>query len=160
MLNPMMKQTQPNRWSCLLTSFAIALATKQKFIFDWLGHDGSEIIWPEEEDPYNRRSFHIQELIDYTWWRGFSVTGFEPYPRSSNRKGEPYRIEFPIGNQERLLRVMKTHRGVITGRTVESQAYHAVAWNNETGKIWNPNGEVEDLSSIAINTFWAIANVM
>jgi len=135
-----MKQIQPNRWSCLLTSFTIALGTKQKFLFDWIGHDGSEIIWPNEEEPRNRRSFHIQELIDYAWWRGFAVIGFEPYPRSSNGSGAVYPIDFKINNQERLLKVMKTHRGVITGRTVDTNMPHAVAWNNQTGKVWNPNG--------------------
>ena len=62
----MLKQKQPNGWSCLPTSFAIALGVPVSDIFDYLEHDGSEEVFPGREEPYNRRSFHPQELIDYS----------------------------------------------------------------------------------------------
>ncbi len=42
--SPMKLQTSPNRWSCLPTSFAMALDVRAGQVIKWLGHDGSQVV--------------------------------------------------------------------------------------------------------------------
>lgn len=151
-------QTQPNRWSCLPTAFGILTGVNVKFIIKWLGHDGSEIVRPELEDPFNRRSFHIQEMADWALDRGLALTGFEPNPVSV-AKEKPYFVQFPIGNQNRMMLLLKRFNGVLTGQSIATGSPHAVAWNSAKGKIYNPNGEIQDLDAFAISTFWTLHRI-
>ena len=100
----MQLQKQPNKWSCLPTSFAIVLNCPVQEIFDYLGHDGSEIIWPENKDPFNRRAFHIQEMIDFAYFeKDFYVTPFEFYPQSEVEGSEVlYLTKFSGGYEKRI----------------------------------------------------------
>lgn len=53
----------PNRWSCLAACFAMLLDIDLATVWAEVGHDGSQIIRPDELPPRNRRGFHPQELI-------------------------------------------------------------------------------------------------
>lgn len=44
-------------------AFANLLDSDVQEVFDFIGHDGSEIIWPLLPEPLCRRSFHIQEIL-------------------------------------------------------------------------------------------------
>jgi hypothetical protein len=71
---------QPNRWSCLTTSFAMVLNITYDELIKEIGHDGSKLMWPDLPDPMCRQSFHIQELILCCYRRGLAVIPFEIYP--------------------------------------------------------------------------------
>jgi len=63
----MIRQISPNKWSCLLVSFAQILDVDFKELINYIGHNGSELLFPDDPrgDPYTRRSFNVQEIIDY-----------------------------------------------------------------------------------------------
>lgn len=152
----MIHQLQPNSWSCLLTSFAMAYDMPLADLIDIVGHDGSEICWPHLAPPNNRRGFHIQELIMAGNTLGFTVTPFEPQPVliSADKmfQGEP----IPIVQDrwlERFVAVMSVGRGVITGETPRG-ARHAVAWN--MGKVFDPSGQITDLDSFQVQCYWRV----
>ena len=63
---------------CMAEAFASILKTDVQNIYEYLGHDGSEIIWPELEEPLCRRTFHPQELIRFCLSHGHAVTQLEP----------------------------------------------------------------------------------
>jgi hypothetical protein len=91
-------QIKPNRWSCLVTAFAMALDIPVAELIRLVGHDGSEIVNPELPEPGCRRGFHIQEMIEACWSQGHSVTPIEVFPQSMNAVYcEPRIIWFPSG---------------------------------------------------------------
>ncbi len=146
-------QTQPNRWSCLPTAFAMALDVKVGMILKWLGHDGSVVARPELPEPDCYLGFHIQELVGYAWWLGFATTPFEARPRSVVGD-QVVPIEFAAGNAQRLINVMQGRVGVLTGQSLPRGNHHAVAWDGQ--KIYNPNGTIQTLDDFAIGTFWCV----
>jgi hypothetical protein len=143
-----------NNWSCLPTAFAIVLDIRPEFLIRQLGHDGSEIVRPEKPDPESRRSFHIQELIDYCYRHEIAVTPIEANPSSHVEEGKKQFLEFQGGNQDRMLRYLQNSVGVLTGQSVGSGQFHAVAWNGHSSKVYNPNGIIQTLNDFAINTYW------
>lgn len=147
----MMTQISPNRWSCLPTSFAIALDIPVKEIIERIGHDGSEVVWPQLPEPKCRRCFHIQELIYVSWKLGFSVTPFEPMPQLQGCESvQPIRVDPPV---KELANVLEASPGVITGKTLRGQP-HAVAWDRSS--CYDPNGTIYKLENFYLGCFWAI----
>ena len=64
-------------------------------IFDEIGHDGSQIIWPDLPEPMCRRGFHPQELIDVCLARGYAATRIELSPVHDDRDRRPGTAPFP-----------------------------------------------------------------
>lgn len=134
MLDSMIKLKKPNGWSCSITSFAMAT---DSLIFDFIaaiGHDGSEIVFPELPEPICRRGFHEQELVAACIDLGFTCTPFELWPVSDHGYGKT-RNATPM-RSEPFTRLVQRNSGVITGRTVKCG--HAVAF--ERGMIYDPDG--------------------
>lgn len=144
-------QLQPNSWSCLPTAFAIVLDIEIKEIFKLIGHDGSEIIWPDYQDPYKRRSFHVQELILVAFNLGFNITPFEQLPlQLPSPLSEQYYNSMPDRD---LTKIMFGKKGVITG-TSKTNSRHAVAWNGF--KIYDPNHSIYDVDQFIIEEFYLV----
>lgn len=64
---------QSNEWSCLPTAVSMVLDVMPKEIYDFLGHDGSEIIQSDEPYPYNHRGFTVEEMAWYCCMHGISM---------------------------------------------------------------------------------------
>ena len=87
---------KPERWMCLPTSFAMVLDLPLSAIFDEIGHDGSQIIWPDLPEPTCRRGFHPQELIHVCLNHGHAATRVELYPVLARRRtAVDYIIAYP-----------------------------------------------------------------
>lgn len=52
------------RHGCSVKALALVLNKPVEQILQVIGHDGSEITWPELPEPQRRRAFHPQELVD------------------------------------------------------------------------------------------------
>lgn len=128
---------QPTKWSCLPTSFAMVLGVTPKDIIDWCGHDGSEIIWPELEDPMKRRAFCLQEMVDFSVLQmryPVIVQVDASYgPQASDTLFNP----FHEGWHERVSRYLETD-AVLLGLT-KSGKHHAVAWDASQGVVLDPS---------------------
>lgn len=136
-----MRQEQPNPYSCLATSFAMVLRMPVQDIFKAIGHDGTEIVWPDLPEPFNRRGFHIQELTFFCLGLGFTVTQFDAVPCSKPMpaneeciKAEPYIL--PEDWESRFELALGTGDGVIVGTNIIGR-YHAVAWLG--GEVVDPS---------------------
>jgi hypothetical protein len=117
-----------------------------------IGHDGSEIWWPFLPEPNCRRTFHIQEMIDFSWKYGYNVTPFEALPMSIGRAdAEP--VNVPL-NPTRLIPIMANQEGVLTGVTLLGQA-HAIAWDGLS--CYDPDARICTIEDFKIDTFWAIS---
>lgn len=154
-------QTQPNRWSCLPTAFAMGIGIPVKQIFDYLGHDGSEIIWPEFPEPKKRKAFHIQEMIDFSLTKDVCPVHIEVNPISATEvnlifhklgqsleKGNLetsqslYReIQARMHNiktdPNRITNYLNRYKSIALG-ILPTGTLHAVAWDRNL--VYDPNG--------------------
>jgi len=130
-------QPSPNAWSCLPTSCATAVGASVRDFINHIGHDGSEVIWPELAEPSRRRGFHIQECIDILLRAGFAVTPIEVLPRLAPAFSVPSFTVLYQDSEEaafsRFSDFVYRGRGVITGYA--STVGHAVAYDH--GEIFD-----------------------
>jgi hypothetical protein len=131
-----MLQRKPNRWSCAVTAFAMALGVPVEQLIREVGHDGSEIIFPDLPEPMRRRGFHSQELIEAAWKRGFACTPIQLMPVVQGP--HDYVVQFGSGNWTRFTGFIDTTFGVLEGRG--RRCNHAVHYRY--GKVWDPDGHV------------------
>jgi hypothetical protein len=145
---------QPNDWSCLPTAFAMVTHSLPRDIFEFINHDGSEIIWPELPEPYCRRSFAIDEMIDYcvsTMHYPVEVCQDTSYaPEGVHSFFQPYH-----NPGERWKHYLK-RPAVLLGFGKETGERHAVAWCQKERKIFDPNGSKYDLSEFECETGYFI----
>lgn len=68
-----------NGWNCVARAFSAASGVNYSDLIDAIGHDGSEIIWPNHPEPDNRRGFHVFECTKALYER--FETNFLVFPR-------------------------------------------------------------------------------
>lgn len=144
---------QPNRWSCLGVSFAMALGIPYAKVTELVGHDGSEIIWPELPEPLRRRGFHIQEMIRVAWMRDYLVT-----PILAHFVVTPDTVhKLQVTQLDFAQKLLQNHSGVLTGQGIKNN--HAIAWDHKTQRIFDPNGLVyaPENGHFTPETFWLIS---
>jgi hypothetical protein len=118
-------------------------------VLELIGHDGSEIVFPKQPEPYCRRSFHLQELIDVCMLKNTSVVPIEFHP-VSEANGQHYVLKtYSI----RAPYYLENYNGVLTGLG-RAGTPHAVAWNRE--KIYDPNGSIYSLDDFSIENFYLL----
>jgi hypothetical protein len=128
-------QTQPNRASCMLVSLAICMDTPYQELFTILGHDGTEVLWPEYPKPKCYRGFHECEISYLANAHGMQFTKYEKHLHLGHSiytvKGvnTPYNFDFLVSE----------------GIGVLLDDKHAVACDH--GKIYDPNGYIYDYTS-------------
>lgn len=132
----------------------MALYTPVEEIIALLGHDGSEIIWPQFPEPFCRRGFHIQELI-FIAWRNHSrtVTPFQAEPMIGCLGGEPVDVPHLPDAKWRMPELLSSNCGVLTGKTLRGMP-HAVAWDAEL--VYDTDGMVYGLDGFQLETFWMV----
>lgn len=145
--------TKPPPWSCLVQAWCQVIQWPYWSVIKAIGHDGSEVWWPEQPEPYCRRGFHPQELIHLGDRFGFVTTTFEPVPMSQSLKGHPRPIE---GLTDSFIKILKESNGVLDGERLDGHS-HAIAWVN--GEVIDCNiglTRVESLEDFQTRTFYRI----
>ncbi|MHC4301839.1 MAG: hypothetical protein ACYS7Y_31620 [Planctomycetota bacterium] len=165
-------QTNPNYWSCLPTSFAMAVDKPVTWFIAQIGHPGAE-------EPYDvkglKAGFHEQECIEVVQGMGFACTPIELVPTISpytdGRSSRP--IYFGLGvddNYHRMFKHMEGVNGVVTGVYVpappKKQIGHAVAWDGLKKMVYDSNhgGQVYPVTGMFNHhfiprCFWKIQRV-
>jgi hypothetical protein len=137
---------KPHPWSCILSAFAMALDKTNEEVSAAIGHDGSEIIFPDLPEPMCRRGFHHQELIHAALLYGYSVTPFELIPalQSTPQAGSPPKVVTIDSAMRRhtFQILVGGFKGVLTGRGFK--CHHAVAFDH--GAIFDPDGDTYQFS--------------
>ena len=132
-------QLKPNQWSCSVTAFAMALRFPVQQLIEELGHDGSEIIFPDLPEPMCRRGFHAQELILAAWRHDFACTPLELFPQTRSNCGQH---TYRVGMEDHLCwgrfkECIVTTFGILEGHG--KSCHHAVHYRY--GYIWDPDGD-------------------
>jgi len=127
-------QNQPNERSCLVTSFAMCLSTKTEILFAEVGHDGMEVIYPENIPPYDTRPFCPEELYPSCLKRGYSCVAVNRFNAMSMPHGlHVIRTSF--------FEYIMQYSGVISCREG-----HSVAWDKQY--IFDPVGKKYPLEKL------------
>jgi hypothetical protein len=147
----MILQTKPHPWSCLATSFAMALGITTQEFEARAGHDGGQIVFPGQPEPRCRRGFHISEACLVSLKLGCTATPFEVMPQIAESGTNPavhgglnvYYGKLPATNWVYFWAFIQEECGVIECRTLRGN-YHAVAF--EKNRIFDPDGREFDYS--------------
>ena len=141
-------QQRPEPWMCMPLAFAMALHMPVADLLAAIGHDGSDIIFPNLPEPLCRRTFHIQELIQVALSRRLAVTPVELFPvlqpgYEANLLHTT--VLYPDNNWRRFDATLLTSRGVIDG--TGARLGHVVAYDH--GTIFDPRGAIYEYSRLA-----------
>jgi hypothetical protein len=151
-LTPTASAPKPPSWSCLVQAWAKVVRWPYWAVVRAIGHDGSEIVWPDQPEPFNRRAFHPQELIYLGDRLGFVCTTFEPQPLLES--GQPPVVITSLHGA--FKEIVDNSEGVFTG-TRQDGLRHAIAWIN--GEVQDCNESwtrVENLDDFNIQTYYRI----
>lgn len=139
---------QPNLWSCLPAAFATATGIPFDTLIENIGHDGSDVVFPDLPEPLCRRGFHCQELSRVLLRFGFCVASFESCPIGYLDEEHSYDVT------EDLLPIMVDSIGVLCGRVRSTGKLHSVAWDGK--KCYDPSGFCHDLSYYEIEIYYRL----
>lgn len=151
---------QPNGWSCTPTAFAMVCNTEPREIIEYVGHDGSEVLFPEVDPPKCYRGFHIQEMLDYCIENMFHPVIIQALPVNMPRGADEDSaiiVEFSKWDDpaERIGHYLSCMRGVILGQTMDEKD-HAVAWCPTERLVFDPRGQKYDVREFSIEFFIGI----
>jgi len=115
-----------------------------KQMFDYLSHDGTEVVFPGYNVPLCCRGFHIAELVHLCYLYNLSCSEFPAELALVSPSGEPYNISTPYN----LDNIIHRNDGVIiTDR-------HALSWVD--GKCIDPDTLNEIMIPKSIRAFFLI----
>jgi hypothetical protein len=147
-------------WNCLVTAFSCATGVSTDLLVKEIGHDGGQILWPENKEPFNRCGFHSQELTDVCLRFGMSVTTIQANPVRGNQFDfHEYPVKFSVSNEKRLNRYLTGYSGVLFGKLKENNHSHAVAWSHEKKTVKDLSGKVKNISDLNIGWFFIVQSV-
>ena len=97
-------------------AFAMALEIPVVELLEELGHDGSELVFPNLPEPACRRGFHIQELVHVALRHGFALTPVELFPVLESADGKQTQtVLYRDNNWKRFADILAASRGLING---------------------------------------------
>lgn len=128
-------QLQPNAYSCMAASFAMALRLDVVEVIERLGHDGSTIVFPDRPEPNNRRGYHLQEMVDLCIEEGYSPVVIECCPVLP---ASDVRLWQPTQEEVRVMSYLEKNSGVLLG--MREDRAHAVYWYHPKQRIYDPVG--------------------
>ena len=144
--------TQPNRWSCLATSFGMAFKTSYDKIVTWLKVDPDKVINFDisKDSPNSRRSIGINELIYYGMMHGYLSTPIIP-KITNDEQSCMYIIDLKQDSE------LWKYSGVVNV-DIPGKPGHAVYWDGSI--IHDPVGVTYSLERLYakydIFTFWVV----
>lgn len=152
----MKHQQQNNKWSCLPTAFAMCMDIDVDELIKMIGHDGSEIVWPQYPDPYCRRSFHPQEIFYAAITLAYSIMEIQEQPIMSPFTGaEPFKID--CGKMPMNLMCCRV---VLIGNN-PGRYNHAIAYDPATQRNYDPSQSepIENLKDFKWHTCYAVSKI-
>jgi len=131
---------------CLIYATAMLLGASPEWVEESLGHDGSEVWWPELGIPWCQRGVHMQEILDIVEASGSLLICYQLMPTSVPIDGGTRKtIWEPEYAMKRFSLILELGPGiVITDR-------HACAWDGSL--VYDPNGRIADISEFLCELF-------
>jgi hypothetical protein len=133
----MQKMPNPN---CLLYSTAMVLNVPASKIIAAIGHEGQEIIWPNQEGQLRLRGIHMQELVDYALTQECALVSIEKHvAQAPTHEDVPYSYLDDYACESRFQKYLSRYDAILIGETPSGHR-HAVAWSCADSRIFDPCG--------------------
>lgn len=150
----MIIQPAPNRWSCTPAAFATATDLPVQQLIDFIGHDGSEIIYPDLPEPYCRRGFLAAEVTRVLWYYGWVAGVLEKSALHISGPEDDIRVQ-TLSVWAGLESIMRDQIGVFGGVSLHgSNVPHTVAWDGHD--CYDPKGFIYPLSRYRVDIFYPL----
>ena len=122
---------------CMPCCAAMLLDMSLESVLDIIGHDGTEVLWPEYDDVRRYRGFCIAEIQDVFHARGRLLAQVYAYPSMAPAMdAKPHRVWGVDECKHRLDNYLCNHAAMLMTET-ETGSLHAVAHSAE-GLIYDP----------------------
>jgi hypothetical protein len=148
----MQLRLQPNNWSCLPASIATCIDKEVNEVIKLIGHDGSEIMWPENEEPLNRRGFCVEEIVDVLFLIGYTPTWIDFDPMMMEQVNFQIKELPTILTKKARVAFYLRYPGVLFGR--KGEVYHCTAWDGR--KVLDPCGDVYNINDFKLEAMLLI----
>lgn len=125
-------------YQCVAASFAMVMDITIEEVFELVGHNGLDKILDGIPVPACYRGFHPQEFVDLMLDEGYSLTMIELDPCMTH--GSQIVSHGALLGEDRFYLSLAHGDGVIFGSVEPGNRGHAVAWNAEEQKIYDPRG--------------------
>lgn len=135
-------QSQPNIWSCSVTSAAMVMDEPVQDLIARIGHDGGEIVFPNLPEPMCRAGFASQEIIDASLRAGWSMTPIEARPQCTPNGPDVRDVFSEDKIKERMDGYFTKYSGLVEGERLDGRYWHNVAWDSEKQLWLDPSGPV------------------
>lgn len=144
-------------WNCLAVAFSNASGIPIETINKEVGHDGGQVLWPDNKLPFDRCAFHTQEMIDVCLRHNLAVVMIEANPVRANQFDfKQFPVQFSVTPEKRLSRYLDTYNGVLKGLLRANGHAHAVAWDSEKQIIIDPSRKVTNMNDLEIGWFFIV----
>jgi len=125
-------------------------------LLNLIGHDGSEIVFPELDDPFRRRAFNGQEIVRVLTSLGFVVSEHQLFPISVVDEEHIFALESEKETLDAYMEVLLSRGpGVLCGVTKNTGKYHAVTWNGVDACL-DPVGFIYPIDRYEPEVFYTI----
>lgn len=155
-----MKLITTDNWQCVAASFAMVMDTTVEDLIERTGHDGKALILDDTPPPEGWRSWHPEEFVDLLLESGYAATMVSLQPAMIHGRKLINHAAF-LG-QDRFFKTLLYGSGVIFGQIGEKGRGHAVAWNRDELRIYDPAGRVyawEEAGEFLPRQFYLIQKV-
>lgn len=140
----------PNKWSCLPAAFSTCTGIPFSTLLEKIGHDGSEVVFPDLEEPDCRRGFVGQELTLALLDFGFVFGSFESQPIGYLDETHHYALQAA----ESLPAIMSDSIGVIGCVIKTTGKLHSVAWDGT--QCYDPIGFIRPLDFYEVQIYYRL----
>lgn len=142
--------SQPEKWQCGLAAFAMLFDLSLESAVQTLGHDGSEILYPELKEPECRKGFTIPELVDAAYKLDHALIQFDAVPITMDANEKVRSIYPEVELESRLMRILAQGEGLILGQYA-SKKWHMVCWDGKY--VLDPHGpRIYSFNDVGIET--------
>lgn len=146
----------PNSWSCMPAAFATATGIPLDTLLESIGHDGSEIIFPDLEDPLCRRTFNTQEIAFALFQFEWLVTTYDVNWISIVDDDHAFEVT-PVNASTLLEPIMRDSIGVVAGIVKTTGNRHAAAWDGRL--LYDPSGFIYVLDRFKIESYFRLSKI-
>lgn len=141
---------QPNLWSCMPAAFATVTGVPISTLLELIGHDGSEVVFPDLSDPQNRRGFVGQEITRSLLHLGFMFATFECIVPGYLDDEHFYQLE----ETDFVHEIMRDSIGVLGCIVKSTGRIHAVAWDGH--QCYDPTGFIRPLDYYEVQVYYRL----
>lgn len=152
-----------NNWSCSVQAAAKVMCIPTQQLVDKIGHDGSEIVFPDLLKPMCHAGFHNQEIQDAALRLGWIVTTFEARPVATPDGVNMRDVFVEEKLEQRFDFYLRCFNGIACGQRPNKAIWHYNFWiwplTETMGQWYDAGGRELSTPNIQIAYFYGFMKI-